>query len=216
MLPHERKTASCFEALEAIHNRSQLDRRPLADEVQLRPQRKPLSCQATAGQQHGCHRACKQPKPAHSKAIRATMESPHSDHCPRRARHSQLNTTTSPASKAPAAPLPRSFSADALKAKIQRSARNLQAIPQGSQCTGSLIRRISEFLDHAKARAILTSYHNSTCRKFFWSACSRTCRLSSHNSTCPSSCPFRGKSFSVLRQTRWLPVVQESARSAVS
>jgi hypothetical protein len=29
------------------------------------------------------------------------------------------------------------FSADAWKAKIQRSARNLQAIPQGNQCAAS-------------------------------------------------------------------------------
>jgi hypothetical protein len=45
----------------------------------------------------------------------------------------------------------RLFSADTWKAKIQRSARNLQAIPQGNQCAGSLIRRISEFLDHDKS-----------------------------------------------------------------
>jgi hypothetical protein len=133
LLPRERKTANCFEALEAIHNRSPPDRRPMADEVQLRPPRTALSCQATAGQQHGCHRACKEPKPAHSKATPVMTESPHSDHCPRRALHSQLNTTTSPVSKAPAAPLLRLFSADAWKAKIQRSARNLQAIPQGNQ-----------------------------------------------------------------------------------
>jgi hypothetical protein len=37
------------------------------------------------------------------------------------------------------------FSADAWKAKIQRSTRNLQAIPQGKQYAGSLIRRICEF-----------------------------------------------------------------------
>jgi hypothetical protein len=117
LLPRERKTANCFEALEATHNRSQPDRRPMADEVQLRPQRTALRCQATAGQQHGCHRACKERKPAHSKATPVTMESHHNDHCPRRARHSQLNTTTSPVSKAPAAPQLRLFSADAWKAK---------------------------------------------------------------------------------------------------
>jgi hypothetical protein len=136
LLPRERKTANCFGALEVIHNRSQPDRRPMADEVQLRPQRTALRCQATAGQQHGCHRACKQPKPAGSKAMPLTKDSHHSDRCPRRARHSQPNTTTSPVSKAPAAPLLRLFSADAWKAKIQRSARNLQ----GNQCAASLIR----------------------------------------------------------------------------
>ena len=133
MLPRERKTANCFEALEATHNRYPPDRRPMADEVQLRPQRTALSCQATAGQQHGCHRACKQPKPACSKATPVTKDSHHSDRCPRRARHSQLSTTTSPVSKAPATPLLRLFSADAWTAKIQRTARNLQAIPQGKQ-----------------------------------------------------------------------------------
>ena len=151
MLPRERKTANCFGALEAIYNRSQPDRRPMADEVQLRPQRTALSCPATAGQQHGCHRACKRPKPARSKATPVTMESPHSDPCPRRARHSQPNTTTSPVSKAPAARLLRLFSADAWKARIQRSPRNLQAIPQGNQCAGSLIRRISEFVSRKSA-----------------------------------------------------------------
>jgi len=130
LVPRERKTANCFAALEATHNRSQPDRRPMADEVRLRPWRTALSCQATAGQQHGCHRACKERKPSHSKATPVTKESPHSDRCPRRAPHSQPNTTTSPVSRAPAAPLPRLFSADAWKAKIQRSARNLQAIPQ--------------------------------------------------------------------------------------
>jgi hypothetical protein len=132
-VPRERKTANCFGALEATHNRSQPDRRPMADENQLRPWRTALSCQATGGQQHGCHRACKERKPAHSKATSVTIESLHSDHCPRRARHSQPNTTRSPVSKAPAAPLLLLFSADAWENKIQRSARNLQAIPQGNQ-----------------------------------------------------------------------------------
>jgi hypothetical protein len=151
LLPRERKTANCFEALEATHNRSQPGTRPTADEVRLRPQRPALSCQATAGQQHGCHRACKQPKPTRSKATPVTKDSHHSDRCPRRARHSQPNTTTSPVSKAPPAPLLRLFSADAWKPKIQPSARNLQAIPQGNQCAGSLNRRIFEFLSQAKA-----------------------------------------------------------------
>ena len=115
MLPRERKTANCFGALEAAHNRSSPDRRPMADEVRLPPQRTALSCQATAGQQHGCHRACKQPKPPHSRATPVTKDNHRSDRRPRRARHSQLNTTTSPASKAPAAPLLRLFSADAWK-----------------------------------------------------------------------------------------------------
>jgi hypothetical protein len=140
LVPRERKTANCFAALEATHNRSQPDRRPMADEVRLRPQRTALSHQATARQQHGCHRACKERRPPHNKAMPVTMESPHSDHCPRRGPHSQPNTTTSPVSKAPATPLLRLFLADAWKAKIQRSARNLQAIPQGNQCAASLIR----------------------------------------------------------------------------
>jgi hypothetical protein len=144
LLPRERKTASYFEALAAIHNRSRLDRRSMADEVQLRPQKTALSCQATAGQQHGCHRAYKQPKRARNKAKLVTKDSHHSDRCLRRARHSQLNTTTSPVSKAPATPLLQLFSPDAWKAKIQRSVRNLQAIPQGKQYTSSLIRTISE------------------------------------------------------------------------
>jgi hypothetical protein len=145
LLPRERKTANCFEALEATHNRSQPDERPMADEVRLRPQRTALSRQATAGQQHGCHRACTQPKPAHSTATPVTMESPHSDPCPRRARHSQPNTTTSPVSKAPAAPLLRLSSADAWKAKIQCSARNLQAIPQGNQINRTISRMPTMF-----------------------------------------------------------------------
>jgi hypothetical protein len=144
LLPHERKTANYFEALEAIHNRSRPNRRPMADEVQLRPWRTALSCQATGGQQHGCHRACKQPKPTRSKATLVTKDSHHSDRCLRRAWHSQLNTTTSPVSKAPATPPLQLFSADAWKAKIQCSARNLQAIPQGKQYAGSLNRTISE------------------------------------------------------------------------
>jgi hypothetical protein len=120
LLPRERKTANCFEALEATHNRSQPDKRPTADELQLYPERATLSrlsCQATARPRNRCHRACKQPKPARSKATPVTKDSRHSDRCPRRARHSQLNTTTSPVSKAPAAPLLRLFSADAWKAK---------------------------------------------------------------------------------------------------
>jgi hypothetical protein len=148
LLPRERKTANCFEALEAIHNRSQPDRRPMADEVRLPPQRTALNCQATEGQQHGCHRACKERKPAHSTATPVTMESPHSDPCPRRAPHSQPNTTTSPVSKAPAAPLLRLFSAGAWKAKIHRSARNLQAIPQGNQINRTISRMPTMFQIH--------------------------------------------------------------------
>jgi hypothetical protein len=139
LLPRERKTANCFEALEATHNRSPPGRRATADEVQLCPERATLSClncQAKARPRNRCHRACKQPKPAGSKAMPLTKDSHHSDRCPRRARHSQPNTMTSPVSKAPAAPLLRLFSADAWKAKIQRSARNLQ----GNQCAASLIR----------------------------------------------------------------------------
>jgi hypothetical protein len=141
LLPRGRENANCFEPLEATHNRSQPDRRPTADELQLYPERATLSClscQATARPRNRCHRACKQPKPARSKATPVTKDSHHSDRCPRRARHSQLGTAMSPVSKAPAVPLLRLFSADAWKAKIQRSARNLQAIPQGKQCAASI------------------------------------------------------------------------------
>jgi hypothetical protein len=148
LLPRERKTANCFEALEAAHNRSQPGRRSIADEVQLRPWRMALSYQATAEHQHGCHRACKQPKPPHNRATPVMTESPHSDQCPRRAPHSQPNTTTSPVSKARAAPLLRLFSADAWKARIQRSARNLQAIPQGNQINRIISRMPTMFQIH--------------------------------------------------------------------
>jgi hypothetical protein len=117
LLPRVRKTANCFEALEATHNRSDPGRRATADEVELCLWLTALNCQATAGRQHGCHQACKRPKPARSKVTPATKDSHHSDRCPRRAPHSQPNTKTSLASKAPAAPSLRLFSADAWKAK---------------------------------------------------------------------------------------------------
>jgi hypothetical protein len=142
LLPRERKTANCFGALEAIHNRSQPGRRSIADEVRLRPQRTALSCQATAAQQRGCHRACKERKPPHNKATPVMTESPHSDQCPRRAPHFQPNTTTSPVSKAPAAPLLRLFSADAWKSKntalrsksSSNSSRQSKSTEQSAEC----------------------------------------------------------------------------------
>jgi hypothetical protein len=121
LLPRERKTANCFEALEATHNRSSPDRPPTADQLQLYPEKVTLSCQATARPRNRCHRACKQPKPARSKATPVTKDNHYSDRCPRRVRHSQLNTTKSPVSKASTAPLLRLFSADAWKGKIHLS-----------------------------------------------------------------------------------------------
>jgi hypothetical protein len=56
-----------------------------------------------------------------SKATPVTKDNHYSDHCPRRVRHSQLNTTKSPVSKASTAPLLRLFSADAWKGKIHLS-----------------------------------------------------------------------------------------------
>src|SRR5712692_5121169 len=65
-------------------------------------------------------------------------------------------------------------------------------------------------------RLSLTSCRNSIGRTFSWSACSRTCRPSSHNSTCPSSCRLRGKSSSVRCQTRKLRVPQERDQRLIS
>jgi hypothetical protein len=115
LLPRERKTANCFEALEAIHNRSQPDRRPAADELQLHAERLTLTCQAIARPHDGCHRACKQPKPARSTAMPVMKDSHHNDRRSRRSRHSQLNTTTSRVSRSPVAPLLRLVSADSRK-----------------------------------------------------------------------------------------------------
>jgi hypothetical protein len=74
LLPRERKTANCFGALEATHNRREPERRPMADEVRLHPERMTLSCQDTALHQNRCHRVCKQPKPARSKATSAMKD----------------------------------------------------------------------------------------------------------------------------------------------
>ena len=145
MLPRERKTANCFEALEATHNHSQLDRRPMADEVQLRPQRTALRCQATAGQQHGCHRACKPLKPPHNKATPVTMGSRHSDHCSRRAPHSQPDTMTSPVSRIPTTRSPQQSSAVSRWREIQPLLRNSSQMfpaPTTAKLLLPIIRRI--------------------------------------------------------------------------
>ena len=174
-----------------------------------------LTCQAIARPHDCCHRACKQPKPARSKAMPVTKDSHHNDRCSRPTRHSQPNTTTSPVSKAPAARLLRLFSADAWKAKYSAL---LEIFKQFLKGINAPVRSSAEFpnLYHARARAILTSCHNSTGRKSSWSACSRTFRFSSHNSTGPLSCPFRGKSSSEMRQTPWLLVVQGLGQFVVS
>jgi hypothetical protein len=138
LLPRERKTAKCFEVPEATHNRCVPVAHPVADEHRRYREGAIPHCRATARPRNRYHRACKQRKPAHSKATPVTKESPHSDQYPRRPRRFQPDTTTSPVSKAPAAPLLRLLSADAWKAKIQRSARNLQAIPQGNKCAASI------------------------------------------------------------------------------
>jgi len=123
--PRECKTANCFELLEATHNRSAPDRRPTADELQLYPERATLSGQATARLRNRCHRACKQPKPARSKAMPVTKDSRRSDHCPRRARHSQPNTPTSPVSRSPATHSPQQSSAGSRCKEIQPRLPNL-------------------------------------------------------------------------------------------
>ena len=143
--PRERKTANCFGALEATHNRPQPDRRPMADEFQSRPWRTTLSCQATARQQQGCHRACKERKPSHSKATPVTMESPYSDHCRRRARHSQPNTTTSLVSRSPAACSLEQSSAVSRCREIQPRLPNLQPNVSGAESRRSCCRSFVGF-----------------------------------------------------------------------
>ena len=143
MLPRERKTANCFEAPEVAHNRYVPVRRPAADAHQLHPERMTLTCQAIATPHDCCHRACKQPKPARSKAMPVTKDSLDNDRCSLRARHSQLNTTTSPASKLPAAPSLRLFSADSRCREIQPRLRNSsQMFPAPITTLLPIIRRI--------------------------------------------------------------------------
>ena len=132
MLPRERKTANCFEALEATHSRCVPGRQPVAGPHQPHPERMTLTCQAIATPHDCCHRACKQPKPARSKAMPVTKDSLDNDRCSLRARHSQLNTTTSPASKLPAAPSLRLFSADSCCREIQPRSRNLHPNVSGA------------------------------------------------------------------------------------
>ena len=132
MLPRERKTANCFEALEATHNRFAPDRRPAADAHQLHPERATLSCQATARSRNRCHRACRQPKPARSRAMLVTKDSHHNDRCSRRARHSQPNTTTSPVSRSPTTRSLQQSSTVSRCRKIQPRLRNLHSNVSGA------------------------------------------------------------------------------------
>src|SRR2546428_933448 len=66
------------------------------------------------------------------------------------------------------------------------------------------------------ALQMITSCRSSTGRKSSWSAYSRTCHPSFHNSTCPSSCRSRGKSSSVRRQMPCLQTTQEQHQRLIS
>jgi len=161
LLPRERKTANCFEAPEVAHNRYVPVRRLAADAHQLHPERMTLTCQAIARPHACCHRACKQPTPAHSKATPVTMESPHSDHCRRRARHSQLNTTTSPVSRLPAACSQQQSSAVSRCKEIQPRLPNLQPNVSGTDLGEAAVGdRLSEQNHFPSSFAIRTT--NST------------------------------------------------------
>ena len=127
MLPRERKTANCFEAPEVAHNRYVPVRRLAADAHQLHPERMTLTCQAIATPHDYCHRVCKQPKPARSKAASAMTESHHSDHCRLQVRHSQPDTTTLLVSKSPATRSLQQPSAVSRWTEIQRARGKVQA-----------------------------------------------------------------------------------------
>jgi hypothetical protein len=99
LLPREYKTANCFEALEAAHKLFAPVAHLVADEHRRYREGAIPHCRATARPRNRYHRACKQRKPAHSKATPVTKESPHSDQCPRRPRRFQPDTTTSPVSR---------------------------------------------------------------------------------------------------------------------
>jgi hypothetical protein len=128
LLPRERKTANCFGAPEATHNRREPERRPMADEVRLHPERMTLSCQDTGLQQNRCHRVCKQRMPAHSKGTSVMKGSHRSNHYPRRAPHSQLNTTSSLVSRSPTRRSLQQSSVVSQSREIQSRLRNLQPI----------------------------------------------------------------------------------------
>ena len=127
MLPRERKIANCFEVPEATRSDRGPARQPAADEHELSRERATLACRGMARPQNRCHRVCKQPKPARSKAASAMTESHHSDHCRLRVRHSQPDTTTLLVSKLPATRSLQQPSAVSQKTEIQRVRRNLQA-----------------------------------------------------------------------------------------
>jgi hypothetical protein len=159
LLPRERKTANCFGALEATHNRSVPERQLMADEVQLCRWRTALSCQATERQQDGCHRACKQRKPTHSKATSVTKGSHRNNRCSRPARHSQPGTAMSPVSRSPAARSPQQSSAVSRCKKIQRRLPNLQPNLFGADHREApAADRLSNERFHADGERIITSW----------------------------------------------------------
>lgn len=127
MLPRERKTANCFEAPEAAHNRYVSVRRPAADAHKLYRERATLACRGMARPQNRCHRVCKQRKPARSKAASAMTESHHSHHCRLRVQHSQPDTTTLLVSKSPATRSLQQPSAVSRWTEIQRARSKVQA-----------------------------------------------------------------------------------------
>ena len=127
LLPRERKTANCFEAPEATHSDRGPARQPAADEHELYRERATLACRGMARPQNRCHRVCKQPKPARSKAASAMTESHHSDHCRLRVRHSQPDTTTLLVSKSPATRSLQQPSAISRWTEIQRARSKVQA-----------------------------------------------------------------------------------------
>src|SRR3954451_393203 len=91
------------------------------------------------------------------------------------------------------------------------------ALDDRNWCDYPYSHSVSQSSNTYTARGLpITSNRNSTYHKFSWYTGSRTCCPSSHNSICPSSCLFRGKSFSAPRQTRLLRALQESAPFVVS
>ncbi len=127
LLPRERKTANCFEVPEATRSDRRPARQPAADEHELSRERATLACRGMARPQNRCHRVCKQPKPARSKAASAMTESHHSDHCRLQVRHSQPDTTTLLVSKSPATRSLQQPSAVSRWTEIQRARSKVQA-----------------------------------------------------------------------------------------
>jgi len=126
LLPRECKTANCFEVLEAIHSNRGPGRQPAADEHKLYRERATLAWRGIARPQNRCHRVCKQPKRARSKAASAMTESHHSDHCRLRGRHSQPDTTTLLVSKSPTTRSLQQPSAVSRWTEIQRARSKVQ------------------------------------------------------------------------------------------